>query len=86
MWDDIFNLIYSWGNRYLFEVALTLVFFLLLHFVGYPFIIRRHNVRAQRPAPAITTGNITTTGDNSPIYVGTEPARTGAAKNVQPHK
>jgi hypothetical protein len=80
MWDDLFNLIYSWGHRYWVEIGLTFVVFLVIHFVGYPFLIRRHDATAKTsPAvlpgalPTIRTGDITTHGADSGVYVGTQP-------------
>jgi len=81
MWDDFFNLIYSWGHRYWIEIGATFIFFLVIHFVGYPFLVRRHDATAiasptAMPAtpPTIRTGDITTHGDDSGVYVGTQPA------------
>ncbi len=75
MLDDFVNLIYSWGHRYFIEAGVTVVVFVLLHFVGYPFIIRRHDSLAHQGTPSISSGNITTYGDNSPVSVGTEDQR-----------
>jgi hypothetical protein len=86
MLDDLFNLIYSWGHRYLLEIGLTVAFFVLIHFVGYPFLIRRHDSQVQQQTPSIKTGDIITNGDNSPITVGVEPRNNGALKNAQPQK
>jgi hypothetical protein len=85
MWDEMFNLIYSWGHRYWLEIGLTFVFFLLIHFIGYPLVIRRHEATskttpvttssptAPSSSPAtitIHTGDITTHGNNSGVSVG----------------
>jgi hypothetical protein len=90
MLDDFFGLIYSWGHRHLIEIGLTLVFFLALHFVGYPFIIRRHDaatnvapvipvqaspLQKESPLQGIKTGDITTNGPQSGVYVGVEPPK-----------
>lgn len=86
MLDDFFKLIYSWGHRYLLEFGLTVMFFLLVHFIGYPFISRRHDSQVQQQSPSIKTGDIITHGDNSPVTVGAEPRDNGALKNDQPKK
>jgi hypothetical protein len=86
MLDDVFNIIYSWGHRYIAEIGVTIVCFLLIHFVGYPFIIRRHDAQAPQQNPSIKTGDVTTKGSNSPVTIGAEPHNSGTDKNVQPQK
>lgn len=49
--DDFLEILYSWGNRYLLEGLVTLIFFLVIHFVGYPIIVRRHSKLSQPPTP-----------------------------------
>jgi hypothetical protein len=68
MMDSLLKLIYGWGHRYTLEVGLTVVFFLLIHFVGYPFMASR---AVQTEAlPSIVTGDINTNGNNSGVVVG----------------
>jgi hypothetical protein len=84
--DDVFNIIYSWGHRYVVEIGVTIVCFLLIHFVAYPFIIRRHEAQLPQQTPSIKTGDVTTNGSNSPVIVGAEPQNNGTDKNAQPQK
>jgi hypothetical protein len=49
--DDIWAVIHSWGHRYLIEGGLALLFLLFLHFIGYPYIVRRAELTAAHPKP-----------------------------------
>jgi hypothetical protein len=90
MMEDLVNVICSWiyslGNRYLVEVAIIVVCFGLIHFIGYPFVIRRHDAQVQQERPSIKTGDIVTYGDNSPVFLGTEPQKNKAGTDAKTHK
>jgi hypothetical protein len=95
MLDDLLNLIYSWGHRYLLEIGLTIVFFLLIHFIGYPFIVRRHD-HAQvehpgtplpiSPAPnqsTVITGDVSTSGSGNNVHIGPASNSSPAKQEVE---
>ncbi len=81
--DQVSEVIVSWGHRYLFELMSSVIFLMLLHFVFYPIVLKRSVAAAKTaaitnvsatPAPTatttITTGPITTNGAHSGVTVG----------------
>ena len=90
--DQLSEVIVSWGHRYLFEVASSVVFLVFIHFVFYPMVLKRSVVATKAAAIAhigataeptprgttttITTGPITTNGTNSGVTVGVVPPPT----------
>ncbi len=49
--DEFCSIVYGWGHRYWVEGAATLALFLVIHFLAYPYVIRRHDATTTTTTP-----------------------------------
>jgi type II secretory pathway pseudopilin PulG len=92
--DEVSQVVISWGHRLLIELLVAMAVFSAVHFLFYPIMQRRvDNAKAaeakretqptpQQPqSPTITTGDITTKGNQSPVSIGaSQPESTTGGK------